>query len=175
MKKLCYILAISLLAISCKKDRTINFSGKVYDPITGEGIEGIEMQLIETRGADLQDPFQTNLDAVEIIQSDANGNFEIEYAGWNRYGYYILTNYESSSFRMVGWENGGDEIKNVGVYFLFGYDDEKAKPIAYIGEAEDCYNRLKQHNQKKDFWTHAIVIVTKTSTSRICAIWRVDT
>lgn len=56
-----------------------------------------------------------------------------------------------------------DEIKNVGVYFLFGYDEDKAKPIAYIGEAEDCYNRLKQHNQKKDFWTHAIVVVTKTS------------
>lgn len=55
------------------------------------------------------------------------------------------------------------EIRNVGIYFLFGHDEDKTKPIAYIGEAEDCYNRLKQHNQKKDFWSHAIVVVTKTS------------
>jgi hypothetical protein len=26
-----------------------------------------------------------------------------------------------------------DEVKKYGVYFLFGYSDEKAKPICYIG------------------------------------------
>ena len=113
MKKLIPILLISLIALSCKKSRTLHFTGKVVNAVTGEGIGGIEMQLIETRGADLQDPFQTNLDAVEIIQSDANGNFEIEYTGWNRYGYYILTNLNSQTHKMVGWQGGGDEIKTV--------------------------------------------------------------
>ncbi len=56
-----------------------------------------------------------------------------------------------------------EEINNVGIYFLFGEDEEKSKPLVYIGEAENCCNRLKQHNQNKDFWTHAVVIVTKTS------------
>lgn len=54
-----------------------------------------------------------------------------------------------------------DEVKNVGLYFLFGESSEKAKPIVYIGEAEECFNRLKQHNREKEFWNYAIVIVSK--------------
>ena len=42
-----------------------------------------------------------------------------------------------------------DEAKNVGLYFLFGESSEKAKPIVYIGEAEDCFTRIKQHNREK--------------------------
>ncbi len=53
-----------------------------------------------------------------------------------------------------------DELNNVGVYILFGQID--SKPLAYIGEAENCLNRLKQHNKSKDFWTHAVVFVSKT-------------
>lgn len=53
------------------------------------------------------------------------------------------------------------ELNNVGVYFLFGESAEKAKPIVYIGEAEDCLDRLKQHNRTKEFWNHAVVMVSK--------------
>ncbi|ACB84388.1 GIY-YIG nuclease family protein [Natranaerobius thermophilus] len=56
-----------------------------------------------------------------------------------------------------------DELKNVGVYFLIGDDEEKAKPIVYIGEAEDCYKRLKQHNKNKDNWNNAVVAISKTN------------
>lgn len=56
-----------------------------------------------------------------------------------------------------------EEAKSVGLYFLFGESSEKAKPIVYIGEAEDCYNRLKQHNREKEFWNYALVIVSKIS------------
>ena len=55
------------------------------------------------------------------------------------------------------------ELRGVGVYFLFGQPEEAAKPICYIGEAEDCCARLKQHNANKDFWQHAIAIVSRTS------------
>lgn len=55
-----------------------------------------------------------------------------------------------------------DEVKNVGVYFLFGESSEEAKPVVYIGEAEDCYMRLKQHNRNKDFWQYGLVIVSKS-------------
>ena len=55
-----------------------------------------------------------------------------------------------------------DEVKNVGIYFLFGETYDDVKPIVYIGEAEDCYNRLKQHNGRKDFWNIAIAITSKT-------------
>lgn len=54
-----------------------------------------------------------------------------------------------------------EEAKNVGLYFLFGESSERAKPIVYIGEAEDCYTRLKQHNREKEFWNYAVVIISK--------------
>ena len=54
-----------------------------------------------------------------------------------------------------------NELNNVGIYFLFGEAVDKVKPIVYIGEAEDCLDRLKQHNRKKEFWNHAVVMVSK--------------
>ena len=49
-----------------------------------------------------------------------------------------------------------------GVYFLFGSTEDGAKPIVYIGEGEDCFTRIQSHNKKKDFWTHCVIITTKT-------------
>ena len=49
-----------------------------------------------------------------------------------------------------------------GVYFLFGTSEDGAKPVVYIGEGEDCYKRIQSHNRKKDFWTHCVIIATKT-------------
>lgn len=54
------------------------------------------------------------------------------------------------------------ELKNVSVYFLIGGSDEESKPLLYVGEAEDCLTRLKQHNKTKDFWNIAIAIISKT-------------
>jgi hypothetical protein len=49
-----------------------------------------------------------------------------------------------------------------GVYFLFGNTEDGAKPIVYIGEGEDCFKRIQSHNRNKDFWTHCVIITTKT-------------
>jgi hypothetical protein len=57
-----------------------------------------------------------------------------------------------------------EEVKKQGVYFLFGYNEEKAKPICYIGETEDCYERIKNHNKTKDFWNYAVVLTSKSNT-----------
>lgn len=56
-----------------------------------------------------------------------------------------------------------EEIKRYGFYFLFGEDIEKAKPIAYIGETDNCHERIKTHDSKKHFWNHAIVISSKSN------------
>lgn len=56
-----------------------------------------------------------------------------------------------------------EEVNSVGIYFLFGESEESAKPIVYVGETENCYARLKQHDQKKDFWNAAIIIRSKTN------------
>ncbi|MCD8509735.1 MAG: GIY-YIG nuclease family protein [Bacillus sp. (in: Bacteria)] len=52
------------------------------------------------------------------------------------------------------------EVSNVGIYFLFGQAEEDAMPRVYIGEAENCFDRLKQHNREKEFWDSAVVFVT---------------
>jgi hypothetical protein len=35
--------------------------------------------------------------------------------------------------------------------------------MVYIGEGEDCFKRIQDHNRKKDFWSHCVVITTKTN------------
>lgn len=54
------------------------------------------------------------------------------------------------------------ELTGVGVYFLFGESDAGGPPIAYIGEAEDCAVRFKQHNTNKDFWNIGVAVVSRT-------------
>jgi len=49
-----------------------------------------------------------------------------------------------------------------GLYFLFGTLADGAKPIVYIGEGEACFTRIQSHNRNKDFWTHCVIISTKT-------------
>ncbi|MFB8425980.1 GIY-YIG nuclease family protein [Priestia megaterium] len=53
-----------------------------------------------------------------------------------------------------------DEVLNVGLYFLFDNELDGAKPQVYIGEAENSYERLKQHIKGKEFWEYAVLIVT---------------
>lgn len=56
-----------------------------------------------------------------------------------------------------------DGVHYTGVYFLFGTDEDDSKPLVYIGEGEDCFKRIQDHNRKKDFWTYCIVVTTKTN------------
>ena len=56
-----------------------------------------------------------------------------------------------------------DEVKSVGIYFLFGESEKTGLPLVYIGEAEDCHNRLVQHNRSKGFWDTAVAITSKTN------------
>lgn len=53
------------------------------------------------------------------------------------------------------------EMAHVGVYFLVG-ESEAGLPQVYVGEAEDCATRMRQHNKAKDWWTSALVCISKT-------------
>lgn len=54
------------------------------------------------------------------------------------------------------------EVSSPGVYFLFGEVEDTADPMVYIGQSRNCVDRIKTHDQKKDFWNYAIIIVSKT-------------
>ncbi|MBB1286933.1 GIY-YIG nuclease family protein [Flavisolibacter sp. BT320] len=53
------------------------------------------------------------------------------------------------------------ESNRPGVYFLFGKDEETNEDLAYIGEAENVFQRLQDHLLKKDFWNEVVLFVSK--------------
>lgn len=54
-----------------------------------------------------------------------------------------------------------EEAKFTGVYVLLG--DNNGSPLAYVGEAEDMSDRLRDHASKKDWWDTAILITTSAN------------
>ncbi len=55
-----------------------------------------------------------------------------------------------------------EESALVALYFLFGDAEDDADPKVYVGQTGDLRARLVSHNQKKDFWQRAVVLVSKT-------------
>lgn len=48
-----------------------------------------------------------------------------------------------------------DAGTRVGACFLVGEtEDEAGTPVAYVGEAENCYERLDSHHRRRDFWKY---------------------
>lgn len=56
-----------------------------------------------------------------------------------------------------------DEAKQVGLYMLVGQGDDATDPSLYIGQTGNVGKRLAEHNEKKDFWTRALVAVSLTN------------
>jgi hypothetical protein len=53
------------------------------------------------------------------------------------------------------------EVSKPGVYFLFEGRFSDNKPIAYIGESENVYQRLITHDRDKDFWSEVVIFTSK--------------
>lgn len=82
------------------------------------------------------------------------GRISCELSNWNGKAYRIP--------RFYIREFGKNDLNNAGVYILFGKtDDTSNEGMAYIGEADGIRKRLEQHLAQKDFWTDAIVFISK--------------
>jgi len=63
------------------------------------------------------------------------------------------------------------DLKQSGIYFLFGTSDQTGNNIVYIGQAgarkngEGLLSRLQEHkrNPEKDYWTEAVVFTTSNN------------
>jgi hypothetical protein len=55
------------------------------------------------------------------------------------------------------------EAEQVGVYFLFGEDEQAGAAKVYIGQTGSLKARLTQHNAGKEFWNRALVAVSLTN------------
>lgn len=91
-----------------------------------------------------------------LIEGDPNKRWVCELSNWNGKAYKIPR---------IEVKRCGDrkDISACGVYFLFGKNDTDNQMIVYIGEAENVYERLKQHDAPsgKDFWNECIVFISK--------------
>jgi predicted GIY-YIG superfamily endonuclease len=56
-----------------------------------------------------------------------------------------------------------EESDQVALYFLFGGEGDGTAPTVYIGQTGDLRARLVSHNQKKDFWERALVLISRTN------------
>ena len=55
------------------------------------------------------------------------------------------------------------ESDQVALYVLIGNEGDGTAPAVYVGETSDLRNRLASHNQKKDFWQRALVLISRTN------------
>ncbi len=56
-----------------------------------------------------------------------------------------------------------DESDQVSLYFLFADAGDGSEPRVYIGQTGDLRARLVSHNQRKDFWQRALVLISRTN------------
>ena len=88
-----------------------------------------------------------------IFDGNPNGRIMCELSNWNGRIYKVSRN-ELSVFSQRA------DAGNTGVYFLLGKDENNTDTV-YIGEAEKVCTRLKQHLHDADYWSDAIVVISK--------------
>lgn len=98
------------------------------------------------------------------MDSVANGRIKVTISNWIGVAYKIPRESLSTCKER-------NDLSQSSVYFLFGFSDEMAKPVAYIGQAGVRKNgggiltRLLEHdkNPDKDFWSEAVVFTTSNN------------
>ncbi len=55
------------------------------------------------------------------------------------------------------------ESEQVALYFLVSQSADGVDPRVYIGQTGDVRARLASHNQKKEFWEKALVLISRTN------------
>lgn len=99
-----------------------------------------------------------------LMDGEAGGRIKCTMANWTGVSYKIpRTELDRCKAR--------EDLKQSGVYFLFGTSDSTGQGIVYIGQAgarkngEGLLNRLQEHkrNPEKDYWTEAIVFTTSNN------------
>lgn len=100
-----------------------------------------------------------------LMDGDTNKRIKCSLANWTGVAYKIpRTELDKCKER--------EDLKQSGVYFLFGINEETGENVVYVGQAgarkngEGILNRLHEHknNPDKDYWTEAIAFTTSNNT-----------
>lgn len=85
-----------------------------------------------------------------FVDGTADGLVFAELLGWNGKAIKISRKQLKECKR--------EEFQAVGVYFLFGRNEDD-EPFVYIGEAENLRERLMQHYRNKELWTTVVAFI----------------
>lgn len=99
-----------------------------------------------------------------LMDGDSTGRIKCTLANWTGIAYKIPRIDLDKS-------RGREDLKQSGVYFLFGIDEENGKNVVYIGQAgvrkngEGILNRLFEHKRDdyKSYWNEAVVFTTSNN------------
>lgn len=94
--------------------------------------------------------------SIRIYLSDGSpsGLRHVEIANWS--GQAIACP-RSRFSELKNWE----ESQRPGVYFLLEKHATDGKNTVYVGESENVFRRLTEHDRKKDFWNEVIIFTSK--------------
>lgn len=99
-----------------------------------------------------------------LIDGQPTGRIKCTVANWTGIAYKLpRTEIDNCDDR--------DDLKQCGVYFLFGTSDETGEPLVYIGQAGARKNgggvlgRLQEHkrNSDKDYWSEVVIFTTSNN------------
>ena len=85
-----------------------------------------------------------------VPEGNPNGMKIIELPGWSGRCFIL----PRQSLREL---KDRSEINQPGLYLLFGVDEVSLDDLVYIGESENFYSRIANHDSNKDFWNLAVI------------------
>lgn len=104
MRILAFLSMLFLVSLSCTKDgKNITVQGRVYNPVTGEGISDCEIRLVK-ESLELPGGNKT----VEVVTPDANGYFELSHTSVS--ARYVGCFFDNGKYYEIGWIQNGQNI-----------------------------------------------------------------
>ncbi len=107
MNKWSLFLLVMLVTVSCTKfGKNVYVDGRVYNPITGEGIPNIPVRLYRNT-LDAKDPLGVGSKTLETTTTDANGYYKVEHLSTPFNKVWIRLN--SLDYYPIGWVDYGNQ------------------------------------------------------------------
>lgn len=133
MRRNIFLFLLLISVFSCTKfGKNVTIKGKVLNPITGEGIPNVEVELLKTTAG-----LPGGNKGVKSTYTDANGNFEISKSGL---GSYWLACRVSGDYYEIGWiENGINVTSSTG-----NLNVKKGKTM-HVDFHAVTYGKLQRH------------------------------
>ena len=96
-----------------------------------------------------------NLPDVQVFDDDGSGN-------WNGRATVISREFvrDIGDSRVAGAKTVRETLKKPGIYIIWSHSGTQQLPRLYVGYADNCLARLKDHDKKQPFWTEAVVLTS---------------